>query len=272
MVLVNVPAGEFLMGSSTDPEATEYEKPEHKVNVNAFWIDKTEVTNAMFACFVAATGYKTDAEKKGSSSVYGEGGRGDEMSLITGADWQHPRGPTSSILGLDNHPVTQISWNDAAAYCQWAGRQLPTEVQWEKAARGADGRKYPWGNRGIADNMANLADSSLNVTWADKNLSDGFKFTAPVGSYPVGASPYGALDMAGNVWEWVTDSRTDSRGLVPYQVPAKAATPNFGRVQVMRGGGWAARKGEARVTARVAESVDARNNNTGFRCALSTSD
>ena len=204
MVQVYVPAGEFLMGSAdSDSHAFENEKPQHKVYLEAFWIDRTEVTNAMFARFVEATGYKTDAEKAGGGKVLLEA----ESIDMVGADWQHPRGRGSDLAGLDQHPVVQVSWNDALAYCAWAKRRLPTEAEWEKAARGTDGRRYPWGDAWDVATTKRLdfADRNLAGDWTDKFANDGYQFTAPVGVYRAGASPYEALDMAGNVWEWVAD-------------------------------------------------------------------
>ncbi|HEX2993357.1 MAG TPA: SUMF1/EgtB/PvdO family nonheme iron enzyme, partial [Anaerolineales bacterium] len=156
MVQVYIPAGKFLMGSTRAdidivmevcsyclPEWFDHEMPQHKVYLDAFWIDRTEVTNAMFARFAAETGYQTDAERIGAGidfrlSTY-------DWAMTKGANWRHPHGPTSSIDGMENHPVVQMSGNDAEAYCTWADRRLPTEAEWEKAARGTDGRSYPWG-------------------------------------------------------------------------------------------------------------------------------
>jgi sulfatase modifying factor 1 len=139
MAQVCVPAGEFLMGSAdSDPSAYRDEMPQHTVYLDAFWIDKTEVTNAMFAKFVAETNYKTEAEKEGWGFTYNPPSKSWERPK--GADWRHPRGPTSDINSQNDYPVAQVSWNDAAAYCEWVGRRLPTEAEWEKAARGTDGR------------------------------------------------------------------------------------------------------------------------------------
>lgn len=184
MTLLYVPAGEFTMGNN---DGARDEQPIHTVYLDAYWIDQTEVTNAMFKRFVDATRYQTDAEKRGSGVALDLTKK--LWSDTQGADWQHPRGPNSNLSGLDDHPVVQVSWNDATAYCQWAGGDLPTEAQWEKAARGTDGRIYPWGNQ--APDKTRLND---NIEVGD---------TTQVGNYPTGVSPYGALDMAGNVWEWV---------------------------------------------------------------------
>jgi formylglycine-generating enzyme required for sulfatase activity len=202
MTQVFVPGGDFTMGTDSIRTGYSWEAPVHTVFLDPYWIDQTEVTNAMFEAFVTQSGYKTDAEKTGSSIVFNlDTGRD---GTIQGADWQHPLGPDSSLSNLGEHPVVHISWNDARAYCEWAGRRLPTEAEWEKAGRGTDGRTFPWGNN-FDGTRLNFADVNLNVGWGDKIFDDGFQLTSPVGNYPSGASPYGALDMAGNVREWVND-------------------------------------------------------------------
>jgi serine/threonine-protein kinase len=266
MTLLYVPAGEFLMGSADgDSDAYSDEKPQHKVTLDAFWIDRTEVTNAMFAKFVAAARYKTDAEKAGKARAFDPTSK--QWAETAGADWQHPRGPGSDIAGLEQHPVAQVSWNDATAYCAWAGRRLPTEAEWEKAARGTDGRKFPWGNQNVAGDLLNFADRNLDVSWADKSINDGYQFTAPVGSYPKGASPYGALDMAGNVWEWVADWYNETY----YQnAPAQNPKgPDSGQYRVLRGGSWHIEPGLVRAADRVRDNPENRYDLLGFRCARS---
>ena len=165
---VFVPAGEFLMGSAEgDTDAGASEKPQHTVYLDAFWIDRVEVTNAMYARCVEAGACKTP-------TAYGN--------------------PSTNYLkaGLENYPVVFVSWSDAQAYCQWAGGRLPTEAEWEKAARGTDGRIYPWGNEPPNAQRCNFAQEHGGPD-APANPE------TPVGAYPAGASPYGALDMAGNV-------------------------------------------------------------------------
>ncbi len=264
MVQVYVPAGEFLMGSAdSDPGANGDEKPQHTVYLDAFWIDKTEVTNAMAARFVADTGYRTRAEREGSGIFFDLFSK--DWRLVRGADWRHPRGPASDISGMDDHPVVQVTWSDAKAYCEWAGRRLPAEAEWEKAARGTDGRRYPWGNQPPAGTLLNFADRNLDVGGADTSTDDGYQFTAPVGSYPDGASPYGALDMAGNVWEYVADWYGAS-----YYAESPARNPSgppSGTAHVLRGGSWSRAAGYARAASRLGYAPDNRDGGLGFRCA-----
>ena len=260
MMMVYVPEGEFTMGSNNGDSD---EQPVHTVYLDAYWIDQTEVTNAMFTLFVERTGYQTDAEGIGSSYVFD----GTNWNDVSGADWQHPQGPSSGLAGLNDHPVVHVSWNDAEVYCGWAGVRLPSEAEWEKAARGTDGRTYPWGNQSLAGNLLNFADINLNVDWADRNVDDGYQFTAPVGSYPAGASPYGALDMAGNVWEWVEDWYGET---YYSQSPESNPTgPASGQYRVLRGGSWVSYGVDLRSAYRYWGGPDLRNYVIGFRCVLS---
>jgi formylglycine-generating enzyme required for sulfatase activity len=259
---VCVPAGEFVMGSLvSDTNSRDDERPQHKVFLDAFWIDQTEITNAMFAKFVAETGYVTDGERIGHGIAYD----GDYWVEVSKASWLYPRGIYSGIENLNNHPVVQISWNDAYAYCQWADRRLPTEAEWEKAARGTDASIYPWGNEDVADHLANFADVNLEVEDAESSMDDGYQFTAPVGSYPEGASPFGALDMVGNVWEWVADYYSsiyyeDSSVLNP-------TGPLTGEKRVLRGAAWRYNPKYLRIARRVGDLPEFRIDFGGFRCA-----
>ncbi|HNT55510.1 MAG TPA: SUMF1/EgtB/PvdO family nonheme iron enzyme, partial [Anaerolineaceae bacterium] len=251
MTLVCVPAGEFLMGSlGDDANADADEKPQHPVTLDAYWIDQTEVTNAMFAAFVAATGYQTQAEVEGWGTITVTK---DGWGNIAGVTWQRPTGYGSGIIGLEDHPVVQVSWNDAQAYCEWAGRQLPSEAQWEKAARGTDARVYPWGNQ--------LPDTTFLNFYA--NMGG----TTTVGRYPKGASPYGALDLAGNVWEWTADWYGE-----PYYASPAAGTnptgPESGKYRLIRGGSWKNATWYVRTASRIGFSPNTRVEILGFRCAL----
>jgi formylglycine-generating enzyme required for sulfatase activity len=266
MIMVYVPAGEFLMGSvSDDPDSDRDESPRHLVSLDGFWIDGTEVTNAMFSHFVADTGYETDAEGKGGSLVWNQD---NNKEYLEGANWRHPHGPASTIQGLE-HPVSQISWHDAVAYCTWAGRRLQTEAEWEKAARGVNAQRFPWGDRGAAGNLLNFADRNLDVPWADTAVNDGYQYTAPVGSYPNGASTYGALDMAGNVYEWVADWYDQDTYSLSTMVNPQG--PQSGDERVLRGGGWVSGEIFTRSAFRNRLSPDDSTDAYGFRCALSDS-
>jgi len=275
MVQVFVPAGEFRMGSTKADidlilkecdyclrEWFDNEMPQHKVYLDAFWIDRTEVTNAMFAKFVAETGYQTDAEQIGAGIAFRLSSY--DWAMTKGANWQHPQGPTTNIDGLDDHPVVQMSGNDAEAYCAWAGRRLPTEAEWEKAARGTDGRTYPWGDQSPAGNLLNFADRNLNANESDNSVNDGYRFTAPVGSYPDGASPYGAFDMAGNVWERVTDWYSDT--YYAHSPERNPTGPSSGDHHILRGGSWSRMFRYVRVTSRYPYLQLNRSAGLGFRC------
>ncbi len=259
-IMVCVPAGEFLMGSAAgDPGAQEDEQPQHSVYLDAFWIGQTEVTNAMFSAFTNATGYLTLAEREGWGVCYTDGG----WEQIAQSNWYQPQGPESTIEGYETLPVVQVAWEDAAAYCTWASMRLPNEAEWEKAARGTQGAVYPWGNDPPSGTLLNFADQSLDVDWSLDDVNDGFVFTAPVGSFPSGASPYGALDMAGNVWEWVSDWYSDSYyGVSPVQNPTG---PDSGEWRVIRGGAWDS-VDYIRSAFRNAYDPLARFDNLGFRC------
>jgi formylglycine-generating enzyme required for sulfatase activity len=243
--MARVPAGEFLRGRD-DGDADE--RPARRLDLDAFLLDAYEVTNERFARFVSATGDRTDAEKEGWAWVWT--GKWDK---IRGADWRHPKGPQSSIKGLETHPVVQVSWNDASAYCRWAEKRLPTEAEWEKAARGTDGRRWPWGDT--------FDRKRVNIAGAE----DGFAETAPVGSFPDGVSPYGVHDLAGNVWKWVADWYAgDSYQKAPARNPKG---PTTGKLRVVRGGSWGGPSEWSTATNRYSRVPDYRNNKIGFRCA-----
>jgi serine/threonine-protein kinase len=276
--MVYVPAGEFTMGS--DDDDVEYalqlcskyrggdceriwfedEQPVHTVYLDAFYIDETEVTNAQFAAFVSATDYETDAEQTECGFIYD----GDEWNCVPGVDWQHPFGPDTDLVGRDEHPVVQVSWNDAKAYCEWAGARLPTEAEWEKAARGTDRRTYPWGNT-FDSGRVNFCDQNCEFGWKDTGADDGYAQTAPVGSYPQGASPYGALDMAGNVWEWVADWYGE--GYYSQSPGRNPPGPDSSGYRVVRGSSWFHEANDVRGANRSGINPDVPGIYVGFRCA-----
>ncbi|MGD8815422.1 MAG: formylglycine-generating enzyme family protein, partial [Anaerolineales bacterium] len=278
MTMVYVPAGEFVMGNpgaqwmwngnltdgDLDIQVHTDESPQHTVYLDAYWIDQTEVTVEMFRTFVEATGYITSTEKDGWGAPYRAGSIENEWPHIPGTDWQHPHGPDS--IAQDDHPVVQVSWDDAAAYCEWASGGLPTEAQWEKAARGTDGRLYPWGNT-YDRNLGNFCDAQCPVErWKQYAYDDGYALTAPVGSFPGGSSPYGVLDMAGNVWEWTADWYGEYYyANSPYENPEG---PRFGTERTQRGGAWLDSESWVRTTVRHATGPWVRCDDLGFRCAV----
>jgi len=280
MAIVYVPTGDFQMGQGAiwrwsgslqdgtlGLQALIDQRPQHAVYLDAFWIDQTEVTVGMFRAFVEATGYVTTTEREGYGHPYKPGPKEQEWPRVPGADWQHPRGPGSEAQ--DDHPVVQVSWDDAAAYCAWVGGGLPTEAQWEKACRGTDARVYPWGNE-FDERRGNFCDAQCPVTrWNDDpTFDDGYAYTSPVGSYPEGASPYGALDMAGNVWEWTADRYGDQYyASSPYENPQG---PETGDERVQHGGAWydGGRAGWLTCTIRHATPPWNRADDLGFRCAV----
>ena len=217
--MVSVPAGEFWMGSE-DSEAFPHEKPRRRVYVDAFRIDKYEVTNALYRRFMDAPGR--------AAPQYWNDSKWNESS----------------------QPVVGVDWNDANAYCQWAGKRLPTEAEWEKAARGTDGRKYPWGEQWDSS-RANSYESKVGKTVA-------------VGSYAGGTSPYGAHDMAGNVWEWVADWFDEKYyANAPDRNPQG---PSSGQYRVLRGGSWNVYPRDLRTSYRVRGEPKTRGDSIGFRC------
>jgi formylglycine-generating enzyme required for sulfatase activity len=241
VAMVTVAAGPFLMGcnEAVDSECLDDERPGHTVVVKAFKIDRTEVTVRQFARCVAA-----GACSSAGLTMPFYGGK-DQPERAAYCNWQQK--------GREQHPINCVSWQQATAYCAWVGKRLPTEAEWEKAARGTDGRKYPWGNTGYASagKVANVADASAHRQLPDLSTAggydDGYVGTAPVGSMPKGAAPSGALDMIGNVWEWTADSRDGGR--------------------VVRGSSWTFDPRLARVSLRGHSDPAVRAADGGFRCA-----
>jgi formylglycine-generating enzyme required for sulfatase activity len=254
---VDVPAGKFIMGNETSGEEP---STAHTVYLDAFSIDKTEVTNAMFKRFINQTGYWTTAYQNGYSEVYMFGDWND----IKGADWDHTWGPEATFKGMNDIPVVHVSWDDAMAYCEWAGGRLPTEAEWEKAARGTDGRDYPWGNEAPTGELANFADQNFPELWADMTVDDGYLYAAPVGSYPAGASPYGVLDMAGNVQEYVIEWLDSTEA----SLSSNPTGPDSCNCLITRGGDWTGREKSILTWGwgRILGDLTRTNDYTGFRC------
>lgn len=306
--MIWVAGNSYAMGA-TDNEGRPDEYPQHTVTVAGFWIDATEVTNAQFRRFVDATGYITTAEKKpdweeikkqlppgtpkpaedvlvASSLVFTPpvhpvplDDASQWWSWKKGADWKHPQGAGSSIKGKDNYPVVHISWYDAAAYAKWAGKRLPTEAEWEYAARGGPQQTiYPWGNEDIEAGKPKA--NTWQGSFPDKNTGwDQFKTLAPVKSFAPNTA--GLYDMAGNVWEWCSDwydvnwytAQKNTNPINPYG-PAQSNDPMEPTVpkKVVRGGSFMCNASYCkgyRVTARMKTSPDTGLEHTGFRCVSS---
>ncbi len=259
-----VPQGKFSMGTE-DGKTTE--KPVHEVALKAFWMDKRDVTVAEFKRFAAATGYKTDAEKRGWSSVFlmetSKWGRAD------GADWKHPDGADKPPAS-PNEPVTQVSWNDATAYATWAGKRLPTEAEWEYAARGGlKNAKYCCGSA-LKVNGKFIGNYWQGEFPAKNTGEDGYKGRAPVGKFP--PNGYGLYDMAGNVWQWCADWwGVDYYKNSPAANPIGPTPTETTYQHSVRGGSWMCSENYCqgyRVAARGRQDALGATNNTGFRCAL----
>jgi sulfatase modifying factor 1 len=304
-----IPGGSFLMGTN-DKESLPNERPAHLVQIQGFWIDQHDVTNAEFSKFVEATRYVTTAERKIEwedlkKELPPGTPKPDNSSLapgalvftpasgpvplndlsawwrwVQGANWRHPEGPGSSIQGRENHPVVQVSWNDAVAYSQWAGKRLPTEAEWECAARGGlESKRYVWGDE-FKPGGKYMANTWQGIFPVRDSGEDGFVGTSPVGSFP--ANGYGLYDMAGNVWQWCSDwyradsnieaaSRNvcrDPRG------PAESYDPGdpYAPKRVVKGGSFLCNPDYCesyRPSARRGTPPDTGSSHTGFRCVIS---
>jgi formylglycine-generating enzyme required for sulfatase activity len=278
----DVPAGVFVMGDGTgDGRYRDGETPLHPVELKGFSIDVHTVTNDDFARFAEDTGYRTESEVLGYSAVFHLAFDGDEVDLlgrppqtpwwlgVTGADWRHPGGRHSTLEGLGDHPVVQVSWNDAHAYCVWADRRLPTEAEWEYASRGGlDGARYPWGDELLIDGKWNC-NIWQGVFPTDNDLDDGYLTTAPAQHFhPNG---YGLYQTVGNVWEWCQDWYHPDY----YQhSPAVAPTgPDAGQQRIMRGGSFLCHDSYCnryRNSARSQNTPDSAMSNAGFRTTALT--
>lgn len=250
--------GRFRMGTD---DGLPVEAPVHKVLVKDFWIDRHAVTVKEFAEFIRNTGYKTESERMGWSGVFDV--QAGKWKKVERADWRHPEGPASSASPME--PVTQVTWNDAAAYAAWARKRLPTEAEFEYAARGGlKQKKYAWGGQLTPDGRYRA--NCWQGVFPDRNTGgDGFIGRAPVGSFP--ANRYGLYDMTGNVWEWCADRFGENY----YRVSpaANPQGPGSGENRVIRGGSWLCSDNYCtgyRVAARNHTAPDTGLNNLGFRC------
>ncbi|WP_069658824.1 formylglycine-generating enzyme family protein [Arcticibacter eurypsychrophilus] len=302
--MVFVQGGDFMMGGD-NKQASPDEYPKHKVTVNGYWIDVSEVTNDQFKKFVDATGYITTAEKKPDWNEIKKqvppGTPKPDDSLLTasslvfkpskeavpltdysqwwvwekGADWKHPHGPKSNIKGKENYPVVHISYFDALAYCKWSGKRLPTEAEWEWAARGGlKNNIYPWGNEPVA--LGKAKANSWQGKFPYKNtLQDKFYYSSPVKSFP--ANGYGLYDMAGNVWEWCADYydgryySTLTQGVKNPHGPKASYDPDepYAIKRVVRGGSFLCNDSYCsgyRVARRMKTTEDSGMEHLGFRC------
>lgn len=245
--LVFIPAGEFLMGSDPgEPYFWGAEAPKHTVYLDAFWIYRTEVTNGMYRACVEVG-----------------------ACLVPRENSSHTHEEYFNSHQYDGYPVIHVGYEDAAAYCEWAGARLPTEAEWEKAARGTEGVLFPWGSEELQDEFANFCDEGCpehSIEFTEQGFNDGYRDVAPVGSYPAGASPFGALDMAGNVLEWVADwYAVDYYSHSPEINPTG---PESGTRRIIRGGSWWSLREGLRPAARASKSPEFSSDMVGFRCAV----
>ncbi len=277
---VSLPGGSFLMGSE-DPGsyAEDGEGPVREVVLSPFEIDAHTVTNDRFARFVDATAYRTEAETVGSAFVFA-GLLPDDFPPtravveapwwrdVEGADWRHPEGPHSDLDDRSDHPVVQVSWHDAVAYCAWAGARLPTEAQWEYAARGGlVQQRFPWGS-----SLTPGGEHRMNVfqgTFPTINTTkDGYAGTAPASAYPPNA--FGLHNMTGNVWEWTADRWSTSWHTTQVQPLVDPQGPGVGDRRALRGGSYLCHVSYCwryRNSARMGTTPDSPSGNVGFRCA-----
>ncbi|MBI1848145.1 MAG: formylglycine-generating enzyme family protein [Candidatus Rokubacteria bacterium] len=281
--MIPLAGGTFLMGSDDDEGyPADGEGPVRRITLAPFWIDARAVSNADFARFVAATGHRTEAETQGASFVFAgllpadfapTRGVADApwWREVAAADWRHPEGPQSAIVGREHHPVTHVSWHDAAAYAAWAGTRLPTEAEWEYAARGGlERQRYPWG-----DALTPGGEHRANV-WqgefpARNTEEDGFYGTAPVDAFPPNA--FGLHNTVGNVWEWCADWFDPTFHVHgPRENPIG---PPSGILRAIRGGSYlchASYCNRYRVAARSGSTPASTTGHVGFRCARSAED
>ncbi|MBN2024121.1 MAG: formylglycine-generating enzyme family protein [Pirellulales bacterium] len=265
--MVLVPGGTFRMGNDFSDRPDQ--RPAHDVALDPFWMDAREVTNRQFARFVEATGHVTAAERRGWSEVFDPRRRG--WARCAGATWRHPGGPDTTLDNRDDYPVVHVSWHDATAYAQWAGKRLPTEAEWERAARaGLRDADYPWGPDERPDGRYEA--NYFQGWYPDEDLAvDGFDGLAPVGSYL--PNRFGLFDVSGNVAEWCADRHAAEYYAV--SPPWNPAGPDEGPARVCRGGSWLSAENagaDHKVSARGHHAPETSRQDLGFRCARSDRD
>ena len=260
--MVLIPGGSFMMG---DANGQDMEKPVHEVEVDAFYMDIHEVTVAEFRKFVEATNYVTDAEKKDGGYAWG----GESWEMKPGINWRFDPMGNLKDAEQDKHPVTNLSWNDASAYAQWAGKRLPTEAEWEYAARGgSEGYRYAWGNDTLGlEVVANVSDENYVkvVNWPyTEGYDDGYTFSAPVGSFV--PNSFGLYDISGNAWEWCEDYfDPEYYSRSPKTNPVNDVASDR---RVMRGNSWDGRPGMMRCSRRTSDVQSNCYADIGFRCVM----
>lgn len=276
--MVEIPAGSFSMGNPRgDGYPQDGETPVHTVDIVSFSMATTTVTNEEFAVFIAATGYVTDAERFGWSFVFG-GLLPDDFEptrsaieapwwrQVMGANWRSPEGPQSSLAGRSDHPVVHVSWTDAQAYCQWSGMRLPTEAEWEYAARGGTQHQAYWWGNDLEPNGEHSMNAFQGEFPLNDSASDGYAGTAPVKAYD--PNPYGLFNVLGNVWEWCADWFDPS--FYEHSATVNPLGPASGTHKVMRGGSYLCHASYCyryRVDSRSANTPDSSSGNIGFRVA-----
>jgi len=276
--MVYIPGGEFLMGTdSREGYPSDGEGPVRNVGVSSFYMDTYAVTNKQFEQFINETSYVTDAEKYGWSFVFNQFVSKETFKkvsqkvlqtpwwlVVNGAYWKQPEGLDSTVQGREDHPVVHISWNDAAAYANWAGKRLPTEAEWEFAARGnLEQQIYPWGNE-LNPNGEHRCNIWQGTFPTHNAAEDGFMGTAPAKYYP--PNGFGLYQAAGNVWEWCSDWFTSNPSIPNTADPSG---PEAGTSRVMRGGSYLCHESYCnryRVAARTSNTPDSSTGNLGFRC------
>ena len=284
--MAHIPGGTFLMGSDSHyPE----EAPARLTTVGTFWIDRHTVTNREFRKFIDATGYVTNPERAVDPALF-PGAKPELLvpssvvfrkpagpvslrdhfnwwSYVPGANWRHPRGPGSSLQGLWDHPVVQVTFEDAATYAHWANKELPTETEWEFAARGGlEAATYSWGDEYMPAGTPMANTWQGDFPWQNL-LEDGYEWTAPVGSFP--PNGYGLYDMTGNVWEWTVDWY--SRNASATKPCCTANSEHSAKQKVMKGGSYLCAPNYClryRPAARMAQDVDSATCHLGFRCVV----